>query len=149
MLFISIFVLELNNIIVMKKQRIILVTAYLLILSVVFGLKYFEKQTGLFKSINPLFLLALIIIAFVFTLQSLKRKGKKKNGIPIDDEFSLLIKYKIGYYSFLGSSFLWYLLFILKDDFPDTETILGGGILLSTLIVIVTRIIIKRFPNEQ
>jgi len=149
MLFISIFVLELNNIIKMKKQRIILVTAYLLILSVVFGLKYLEKQTGLFKSINPLFLLALIIIAFVFTLQSLKRKGKKKNGIPIDDEFSLLIKYKIGYYSFLGSSFLWYLLFILKDDFPDTETILGGGILLSTLIVIVTRIIIKRFPNEQ
>ena len=148
MLFISIFVLELNNIIVMKKQRIILVTAYLLILSVVFGLKYLEKQTGIFKSINPLFLLALIIIAFVFTLQSLKRKGKKKNGIPIDDEFSLLIKYKIGYYSFLGSSFLWYLLFILKDDFPDTETILGGGILLSTLIVIVTRIIIKRFPNE-
>jgi hypothetical protein len=149
MLFISIFVLELNNIIKMKKQRIILVTAYLLILSVVFGLKYLEKQTGIFKSINPLFLLALIIIAFVFTLQSLKRKGKKKNGIPIDDEFSLLIKYKIGYYSFLGSSFLWYLLFILKDDFPDTETILGGGILLSTLIVIVTRIIIKRFPNEQ
>jgi hypothetical protein len=148
MLFISIFVLELNNIIKMKKQRIILVTAYLLILSVVFGLKYLEKQTGIFKSINPLFLLALIIIAFVFTLQSLKRKGKKKNGIPIDDEFSLLIKYKIGYYSFLGSSFLWYLLFILKDDFPDTETILGGGILLSTLIVIVTRIIIKRFPNE-
>jgi hypothetical protein len=149
MLFISIFVLELINIIKMKKQRIILVTAYLLILSVVFGLKYLEKQTGIFKSINPLFLLALIIIAFVFTLQSLKRKGKKKNGIPIDDEFSLLIKYKIGYYSFLGSSFLWYLLFILKDDFPDTETILGGGILLSTLIVIVTRIIIKRFPNEQ
>ena len=148
MLFISIFVLELNNIIKMKKQRIILVTAYLLILSVVFGLKYLEKQTGLFKSINPLFLLALIIIAFVFTLQSLKRKGKKKNGIPIDDELSLLIKYKIGYYSFLASSFLWYLLFILKDDFPDTETILGGGILLSTLIVIVTRIIIKRFPNE-
>ena len=148
MLFISIFVLELSNIIVMKKQRIILVTAYLLILSVVFGLKYLEKQTGLFKSINPLFLLALIIIAFVFTLQSLKRKGKKKNGIPIDDEFSLLIKYKIGYYSFLASSFLWYLLFVLKDDFPDTETILGGGILLSTLIVIVTRIIIKRFPNE-
>jgi len=148
-LFISIFVLELNNFNVMKKQRIILVTAYLLILSIVFGLKYLENQTGFFKSINPLFLLALIIIAFVYTLQSLKRKGKKKNGIPVDDEFSLLIKYKIGYYSFLASSFLWYLLFVLKDDFPDTETILGGGILLSTLIVIVTSIIIKRFSNEQ
>jgi len=133
----------------MKKQKIILVTAYLLILSVVFGLKYLEKQTGFFKSINPLFLLALIIIAFVYTLQSLKRKGKKKNGIPIDDELSILIKYKIGYYSFLASSFLWYLLFALKDDFPDIETILGGGILLSTLIVIVTGIIIKRFSNEQ
>ena len=133
----------------MKKQKKILVTAYLLILSVVFGLKYLEKQTGFFKSINPLFLLALIIIAFVYTLQSLKRKGKKKNGIPIDDELSLLIKYKIGYYSFLGSSFLWYLLFVLKDSFPDTETILGGGVLLSTLIVIVTSIIIKRFSNEQ
>ncbi len=149
MLYISIFVLDIFNIIVMKKQRIILVTAYLFILSAVFGLKYLENQTGIFKSINPLFLLALIIIVFVYTLQSLKRKGKKKNGIPIDDEFSLLIKYKTGYYSFLESSFLWYLLFVLKDDFPDTETILGGGILLSTLIVIVTRIIIKRFPNEQ
>ena len=121
----------------------------MLILSVVFGLKYLENQTGFFKSINPLFLLALIIIAFVYTLQSLKRKGKKKNGDPIDDELSILIKYKIGYYSFLASSFLWYLLFVLKDDFPDTETILGGGILLSTLIVIVTNIIVKRFSNEQ
>ena len=149
MLFISIFALELNNIIVMKKYRIILVTAYLVILSTVFGLKYFENQTGFFKSIDPLFLLALITIAFVYTLLSLKRKGKKKNGIPIDDEFSLLIKYKIGYYSFLASSFLWNLLFIFKDNFPDTKTILGGGILLSTLIVIITSIIIKRFSNEQ
>ena len=149
MLYISIFVLDIFNIIVMKKQRIILVTAYLFILSAVFGLKYLEYQTGIFKSIDPLFLLALIIIVFVYTLQSLKRKGKKKNGIPVDDELSLLIKYKTGYYSFLVSSFLWYLLFVLKDDFPDTETILGGGILLSTLIVIATRIIIKRFPNEQ
>jgi len=149
MLYISIFVLDIFNIITMKKQRIILVTAYLFILSAVFGLKYLENQTGIFKSIDPLFLLALIIIVFVYTLQSLKRKGKKKNGIPVDDELSLLIKYKTGYYSFLVSSFLWYLLFVLKDDFPDTETILGGGILLSTLIVIATRIIIKRFPNEQ
>lgn len=133
----------------MKNQKIILVTTYLLIFLIVFGLKYLENQTGFFKSINPLFLFALIIIAFVYTLRSLKRKGKKKNGIPIDDELSLLIKYKIGYYSFLASSFLWYLLFALKDDLPDTETILGGGILLSTLIVIVTSIIIKRFSNEE
>jgi len=133
----------------MKNQKIILVTTYLLIFLIVFGLKYLENQTGFFKSINPLFLFALIIIAFVYTLRSLKRKGKKKNGIPIDDELSLLIKYKIGYYSFLASSFLWYLLFALKDDLPDIETILGGGILLSTLIVIVTSIIIKRFSNEE
>lgn len=132
----------------MKKQRIILVTTYFLILSIVLGLRYFENQTGFFKSINPLILLAIIIVAFIYTLKSLKRKSKKKNGMPTDDELSLLIKYKIGYYSYLASLFLWYLLFAFKDHFPDTETILGGGILLSSLIVIITRIIIKRFPDE-
>lgn len=132
----------------MKKQRIVLIASYLIILSLVTVLRSFENQTGFFKSIDPLLLLLIVVIAFIYTIQSLKSKNKKKNGIPVDDEFSILIKYKIGYYSYLASAFLWYVLFVFKDHFHDTETILGGGILLSSLIVIVTRIIIKRFPNE-
>jgi len=94
-------------------------------------------------------LLLIVIITFIYTQQSLKSKNNKKNGIPVDDELSILIKYKTGYHSYMASAFLWYILFVFKDSFPDTETILGGGILLSSLIVIVTGFIIKHFANGQ
>jgi len=132
----------------MNKQRIVLISSYLIILLLVSGLRYFENQTGFFKWIDPLLLLLIVVIAFIYTMQSLKSKNKKKNGIPVDDEFSILIKYKIGYYSYFASAFLWYVLFVFKDRFPDIETILGGGVLISSLIVIITRIIIKHFPDE-
>ena len=132
----------------MKMQRVLLVIIYIIILIIVLLLRYFEIQTGFFKLINPIFLTAIVVVGFIYTLRSLKRKNKKKNGIPKDDELSLLIKYKTGYYSYLASLFLWYMLFAFRDHFPDIETILGGGLLISVLIVIITRIIIKRFPDE-
>lgn len=133
----------------MKKQRIALVSSYLIILLLVLGLRFFENQTGFFKWIDPMLLLLIVVITFIYTQQFLKGKRKKKNGIPADDELSILIKYKVGYYSYLASAFLWYILFVFKDHFPDTETILGGGILFSSLIVIVSAVIIKHFNNEQ
>jgi len=39
---------------------------------------------------------------------------------------------------------MWLFIFILKDWFPDTETMLGGGILLSATIFYITKVVVKR-----
>ena len=59
------------------------------------------------------------------------------------------IKYKSGYYAYLYSMYMWLFIFLLKDKFPDVETMLGGGILLSALIGFIVKIIVKRNLNEK
>ncbi len=44
--------------------------------------------------------------------------------------------------------YMWLFIFLLKDKFPDTETLLGGGILLAALISFITKIIVKQRFNE-
>ena len=144
----SIFALDLNNIIMITKQKKILLLSDLIIFSMVLGLDFFEKHTGFFKWLDPTTLWIIVLVAMVFPIRFLRKSRKKKNGIPSDDELSILVKYKIGYYSFFSSSFLWYCLFCFKDRISDINTILGGGILLSVLIVLITSVVFKLYPDE-
>ncbi len=79
---------------------------------------------------------------------AVKKDRDEKLGIATEDELSNLIKYKSGYYAFLSSMYMWLFVFIFKDKFPDTETMLGGGILLFALIFYVSKVIVKRGFNE-
>ena len=129
------------------KRRSILITS-ILIMAVIWGFITVEKETNLFKGLD-LFIFILIIvfgiIAFVFAL---KRDRDERAGLPVEDELSTKIKHKSGYYAYLISMYMWLFIFLLKDKFPDVETMLGGGILLSALISFMVKLYVKRQFNE-
>ena len=96
-----------------------------------------------------LFILVLIIVlGGVVFLNALKRDRDIKAGLPVDDELSTRIKYKAGYYAYLASMYMWLFIFLLKDNFPDVETMLGGGILLSGAISVTIKYMVKHKFDE-
>ena len=90
---------------------------------------------------------AIIIIIGSVALFYARKKEKEMEGFPLEDEMSLLYKYKVGYYAYVYSMYMWFIIFIFKDKFPDVETMLGGGILLSALISFIVGFVIKRRLN--
>ncbi|NOY37127.1 MAG: hypothetical protein GXO83_06085 [Chlorobi bacterium] len=137
----------------MKKNRKTLLIASIMItavmiIAVIWGFIALEKGTGLLKGIDLFIFILIVVIGIIAFISALKKDKEKKEGLPPDDELSMKIKYKSGYYAFLVSMYMWLFIFILKDKFPDTETMLGGGILLSALIFAVTKYVIKQKFNE-
>jgi len=137
----------------MKKSRVtFLITALissLLIIGLILAFIIPGKGTNLFTGLNlVIFILIFASGAFVF-LQAMKKNNDIKAGYPVEDELSTRIKYKAGYYAFLISMYMWLFIFLFKDKFPDTETMLGGGILLSAVISIATKFVIQRNYNEK
>lgn len=111
-----------------------------------FGLAYNKGFN--FKGLDIVIFALIIIIGALALFLSHKRDKSIQEGYPAEDEMSLLLKYKAGYYAFLISMYMWLFIFIFKDKFPDVETMLGGGILMSALISYVTKFFIKRGLNE-
>lgn len=132
----------------MTKQKKTLLAINLTIIGTVLALIIIEQWTGFFEELSTLVLTILVIITVLLSLRSLKINYKKKGGLPADDELSLQVKYKSGYYAYFATMFIWYVLFLLNYKFHDAETILGIGIILSALTAIIAQIIIKRKPNE-
>ena len=91
---------------------------------------------------------ALIIVIGSIALFLAHKKDKADEGFPEEDELSMLLKYKAGYYAFRASMFIWFFIFIFKEYFPDVETMLGGGILLSALSSFIIMFVLKRGLNE-
>ena len=154
MLFISIFVLELYNInnkgdFDMKTKRKTLMITSILIMGVIWGFIVLQRGTNLFHGLDLIIFILIIIIGAIAFINALKKDKEEKEGIPTEDEMTTQIKYKSGYYAYLYSMYMWLFIFLLKDKFPDVETMLGGGILLSALIGFVVKIIVKRNLNEK
>lgn len=87
---------------------------------------------------------ALIILGGIVAFINANKEDKQvKEGLPIDDELSKLIKYKTGYYAYMASLYMWLVIFVAKGMFPDIETMLRGGILLSCLIWAISKYIVE------
>lgn len=132
----------------MTKQKMLLMAINLIIILVVLGLTAFEKETGFLEGIHPVILLFLVLISVLIAVRPLKKRSNNKTGMVIDDELSLSIKYKAGYYAYLITMLIWFFIFLVKDSFPNPDVLLGVGIMLSAISAIVSRIVIKRKPNE-
>jgi len=128
----------------MKSPRKLILLITILLMALVFGFIVIDKGTF---QINGLiiFIIALTAILSAYLLiQTFKKDKEKKEGFALEDELSDQIKFKSGYYAYISSMYMWLGLFILKEHFPDIETLLGGGILLSAFIGFICKIIIKR-----
>jgi len=44
---------------------------------------------------------------------------------------------------------MWLFIFLFKDKFPDTETMLGGGILASAAMIFVIEYFVKQKLHEE
>jgi Predicted membrane protein (DUF2178) len=131
----------------MKKGKIFMLTAILLMFALLgFGVAF---SSGIELKRLDVLIFVLIVVIGVIALYLARKKDKSiAEGFPAEDEMSLLLKYKSGYYAFMISMYMWLFIFFFKDKFPDVETMLGGGVLLSALIFYGVTFVLKRGLNE-
>ena len=68
-----------------------------------------------------------------FILKMVTNRKNISTGQPAEDEFSKLAKVYAGNQAFHYSIYLWMIIFFFNDSFTKNETMLGIGILGSTL----------------
>jgi len=133
----------------MKQTKNILLLISLLVMLSVWGFVVVYEMGFLPQGLD-IFIFALIAITGVYAFVTHTKKNRDfEKGIPVEDEMSLLIKYKAGHHAFLASLYMWLLIFIFKDLFPDVETMLGGGILFSAFMSMGIRSYMNRHFNED
>ena len=133
----------------MKINRKTLLITSVLIMAAVWGFIVLVKGTELLQGLDLLIFVLIVVIGAIALIQALKKDKEEREGLATEDELSTQMKYKSGYYAYLASMYMWLFIFLLKDKFPDIETMLGGGILLSALMAYIAKIIVKRNFNEQ
>ncbi len=150
MLFISNFVLDLINLFlsIMKKSRTTVLLLIGLTLFFSIGVLLYSQMA----EIQPkmLIIYALIgIVALISVVVAIRKMKEEKEGQPLEDEFTTQIKYKAGFYAYIASLYMWLFIFLFRSIFPDVETIVGGGILLSGVIGFACKVVAKRQINEN
>ncbi len=131
----------------MKKRRKVLLVTSILLITVIMGFVVFPEKAELFKGLNLLIVALVIVVGFIALTKAIRNDKEEKDGIPAEDELSNLLKYKAGYLAYSASMYMWLFIFLFKDKFPDIETMLGGGILLSVLIGTIIKFVVKRNLN--
>jgi len=150
MLDISIIVLEIHNKYkAMKNSRRTLLITSILIMAVIWGFIALERGTDLLKGLDLFIFALIVIIGIVAFVNALKADREAIEGLTVEDELSRFLKYKAGYQAFMISMYMWLFIFLFKDKFPDTETMLGGGILVSCAIAMITKYVVKLNFNEE
>jgi len=95
-------------------------------------------------------IISLIVIAGIFVLfQAIQKHKNIKQGLPVEDELSVRIKHMAGYYAFITSMYMWLLIFIFRNRFQDVETMIGGGILCSSVLTIFIKLYLKKHYHEN
>ena len=133
----------------MKPSKIVLLLVSILSMLCVLGF-IIVYTDGYMPTGLDVFIIVLIIIAGIYAFVThLKQHKDVQSGFPAEDEMSTRIKYKAGYYAFLASMYMWLFIFLFKDLFPDVETMLGGGILMSAVLSIVIKSYLTRHYHED
>lgn len=97
-----------------------------------------------------LFIFFLIFVGGIYAfVVHMKRYKDAQKGFPAEDELTTRIKYKAGYYAFVASIYIWLFIFLFKDIFPDVESMLGSGILLSAILAMLIKAYLTRNYHED
>lgn len=116
----------------------------ILFMAIIWVFIIIEKGTTLLEGLDLFIFVLIIAFGVVALYNALKKDKEQAEGQPEEDELSNLIKYKSGYYAYMASLYMWLLFFLLKDRFPNIETLIGGGILLTALFSFIARLYVKR-----
>ena len=130
----------------MKTNKTLIISITLIIF-IITSLLAIYREGNTMGQLDILIILVTLIIGIIAIVKFRKKEKEQDEGQPEEDEFSLMLKYKTGYYSFLYSSYAWFLIFLLRGYFPDKVSIVGGGILISALIAALVKLSLKRKLN--
>ena len=133
----------------MKKVRIILFVVSVLAMLIAWLFIAYDSTLNLFGAKQIVIIVFLLVAGIIAMMGFLKRSKEREEGKPVDDELTSLIKYRTGYMAYMVSMYMWLFIFIMKSAFPDVDTMLGAGILLSALIWYVSQNIVKREYSEK
>ena len=133
----------------MKKPESMLIPVSMLVMLSIWGF-IFAYRGGFIPTGVDVFIFLLIIVGGVYAFVDQMKKHKDiQAGFPAEDEMSTRIKYKAGHHAFMASMYLWLFIFLFHDHFPDIETMLGAGILLSAVLAIVIKSYLTRTYHEN
>ena len=148
MLYFSNFVLDLCN---KQKNKIMknakltpatLISFFVVILSLL--ILVIVKENIIQKGIDLLILSFVVTTAIIALFFYIQKNSEQQSDQPEDDEMTLMIKYKAGYKAYMASMYLWLFIFLFRNKFPDIESMIGGGILLSAAIFFITKYLVKK-----
>ena len=94
---------------------------------------FIKHETASFLQIGILIITVALGI-YVFARNIITKKRALEDGPPSEDEFTKLAELFAGSKAFLGSMYLWFLIFIFQTSFSDLREMLGLGILGSASI---------------
>lgn len=132
----------------MNRSKTTLLLLVGLTLFFALGILFYAQMS----EIQPLMMVIYGLIGVVALISigiSIKKMKEEKEGQPFEDEFTMMLKYQAGYNAYIASMYMWLFIFLFKDLFPDVETMVGGGILLSGVIGFVCKMIVKHQLNDQ
>ncbi len=132
----------------MLKNKRSAVIAVVFLTTLIIGFIFVTQQGDFRFKIPDMFIMALLLIFALISFRAARRKDRdKEEGLTPEDELSTSIKHKAGYKAYMASMYMWLIIFYLKNHFPDVETMLGGGILLSALIYYISTLTVRRELN--
>jgi uncharacterized membrane-anchored protein len=70
-----------------------------------------------------------LILAILIDTKRRRRRASGKARFPHQDEYSRKLNQRAGYIAFHLSIFLWMAIFLFEDLFPESQVMLGAGIL--------------------
>ncbi len=117
----------------MNKSKMILLLLVGLTLTFSTGILFYAQM----EEIQPKMLIIyglIVIVAVISIVIAVRKMKEEKQGQPLDDEFTTQLKHKAGFYAYIASLYMWLFLFLFRGLFTNTETLVGGGILLSGVI---------------
>lgn len=132
----------------MKKNRKSLLITLFLLVTITLGIIVASSADNILKGPELVIFILIIVVGLIALAIAFKRDKEERAGMATDDERSTRVKYKAGYQAYLGSMYMWLFIFLVKDKFPDVETMLGGGILLSSVIFFATKMYVNRTFDE-
>jgi len=130
------------------KRKTLMITSVVIML-VLIGFTVAVQGTDLFKGLDVYIFALIVLLGIIAFVRAIRKDREEKAGLPTEDELSNKIKYKSGYFAYLGSMYMWLFIFIFNDKFPDNETMIGGGILLSALIGYISKLFVKSKIHEE
>ena len=141
--------LELYNFSIMKTTQSKIVLASVLIMVTIWTFIVNESDSETLKGLDLFLTIAIAAIAVVALILTRIKRKELAEGQPEEDELSKMLKYKAGYQAYMWSMYMWLFIFIVKDKFPNIESMIGGGILISVVLFYTSQYLVKRDFNEE